>query len=86
MPTSSRARLELIVSTARSNPEFGHRLSSELSEAARGELLSRLARPVRLPTTSLSGPGPRKCRPTATVSNGLSAQLNLFARSASRVR
>jgi hypothetical protein len=86
MPTSSRTRLELIVSTARSNPEFGRKLSAELDDDARSELVSRLSQPVRLPTTSLSGPGPKKCRPRVDANNGLSAQLNSFARAVARVR
>jgi hypothetical protein len=85
MPTVSPKRLELLIATARSNPEFARRLLNELPDDFRALVLTELARPKQVATTSLTGPGLEKCQPRALPNNGLSAQLNLFAKAASRV-
>jgi hypothetical protein len=81
----SESRLALLLATARSNPEFARRMMQGLPESTRAEVLARLSQPPRRTTTSLAGPGIAKCRAETRVNNGLSAQLNLFAKTVSRV-
>jgi len=81
----SEARIALLLATARTNPEFARRMIERLPEATRAEVLARLSAPPKPATTKLSGPGLAKARPRVAVNNGMSAQLNLFARAVSRV-
>jgi hypothetical protein len=78
-------RLALLLATARSNPEFARRMVQQLPEPVRAQVLARLSLPQKPLTTRSLGPGIAKCRPSPSVNNGLSAQLNLFAKSVSRV-
>jgi hypothetical protein len=73
----------LLLATARCNPEFAARLLRNLPEPARAELLAELSKPVTRRVAP--GPGLAKCGPLRTPNNGLSAQLNLFAKSVARV-
>lgn len=84
---ASKERYSLFIATARKNPEFATRLLQQLPEDARAEVLSALMRPEPVVATrSLAGPGLRKCpAPRPKVNNGMSAQLNLFAKAVSRV-
>jgi hypothetical protein len=84
MPPSEE-RLALMIATARTNPEFARRLVQNLPESTRVEVLARLALPPKPATKSLSGPGLAKCQSRPRVNNGLSAQLNQFAKAVSRV-
>jgi hypothetical protein len=78
-----RSRAQQLILTARNNPEFAARLMQQVSEQDRALLTSELIRQPRprskLATTTK--PGLRKCTP----SNGMSAQLNLFAALVSKV-
>jgi hypothetical protein len=84
MPLSEE-RLALLIATARSNPEFARRLLQGLPENSRSEVLARLSAPHKPSTTQLRGPGLTKCQSRPRVNNGLSAQLNLFAKAVSKV-
>lgn len=84
--TSDRAtaRVQLLLATARKNPEFASRLLQEVPEPLRGPLLAELGRPALV----AKGPGLRKTKPPPDpygASNGMTAQLNLFARQVSKV-
>lgn len=85
MSTLSKDRIALLLATARSNPDFGARLLQKLPAADREQVLSQLSRPVARETTKLATPGLKKCRAVKPVNNGLSAQLNLFAKVTARV-
>jgi hypothetical protein len=85
MSTLSKDRIALLLATARSNPDFGARLLQKLPVAERDQVLGQLSRPVTRETTKLTAPGLKKCRAAKPVNNGLSAQLNLFARVTARV-
>lgn len=80
-----KTRGTLLLATARKNPEFAARLVQNLPEDTRCEVLSELSRHETRAVTSLSRPGLRKCHTSASVNNGLSAQLNMFAKAVSRV-
>jgi hypothetical protein len=72
------------MATARNNPEFARRLVETMPSAHRSELAETLARPVA------DRPGLAKCVGSGTRSRAdwtqpMSAQLNLFARSVSRI-
>lgn len=83
-----KQRLLHLVSQARSNPELAQRVASRLPEQLRLAFIDQLAQPVPPPDPATPPkamrPGPRKCRETSPQ-NGYSAQLNVFARSVSRV-
>lgn len=80
--TPARERIRVLLATARTNPEFARRLAEAVPAAVRPELSRTLAQPA--PTAS-RGPGVAKCRPARRNVTPMSAQLNLFARSVSRV-
>lgn len=79
-------RLELLLATARSNPDFARRMLQRLPQSTHDEVLARLAAPPSTRPPALPGPGLAKCRRRPAVANGLSAQLNSFARAVSRVK
>ena len=84
---SLRDRTLSLLTTARTNPEFGRRLAQELSQAARETFVSELSRPERLAPRPAPGPGLAKCAPSPYSSErGFTAQLRLVAKSAARVR
>ena len=83
--SNPKTRGTLLLATARKNPEFAARLVQSLPEGTRCEVLAELSRHETRAVTPLSKPGVRKCHPSAAVNNGLSAQLNLFAKAVSRV-
>ena len=84
MPSSPHARrTKQLLSTARANPEFALRVVNELSAVTRGTFVSELVRPELRP--SERRPGLVKCVASPySESNGLAAQLALFARGARR--
>ncbi len=84
MSACSSTRLKTILATARRNPEFAAQLVLELPEPLRSDVIAELARPALKSPRAAARPGPglRKC---AGERNGMSAQLNLFARSVARV-
>jgi len=91
-----KSRTQELLIAARQSPEFGLRLLAELPPHARAEALRRWTLPTALSPSDVptedggevrphGRPGLRKCGP-AQPNNGLSAQLNAFARSVSRMR
>lgn len=84
-------RLTKFMAAARQSPDFGLRLLTELSPAARAEVVRRwsLAEPpaqAALPLRQAPAlPGLRKCAAPVANANGLGAQLQAFARSIRRV-
>jgi hypothetical protein len=84
---SPRDRTLSLLTTARTNPEFGRRLAQELSQRARETFVNELAKPERVAPRPAPGPGLAKCAPSPYSSErGFAAQLRLVARSAARVR
>jgi hypothetical protein len=93
MSQARKERFLHLVSQARSNPQLAHRVAAQLPEQLRLAFLDELARPAAPPAPSANlaktkpagkaRPGLRKCDPT--TANGFSTQLNMFARSVSRV-
>lgn len=77
----ARRRAQLL-STARANPEFGLRVVHELSALTRHTFVSELARPELPP--SERRPKLAKCVSPYSETNGLAAQLAVFARAARR--
>lgn len=79
------ARVLRLIATARRHPEFAQRVAMQLPEQLRLEFMQELAKPEVSASPAIARPSIKKCvRPQAPQS-GLSAQLNLFARSVSRV-
>lgn len=79
-------RVLRLIATARKHPEFAQHVAMQLPEQLRLEFVQELAKPeVAVPKPAVR-PGVKKCaqRPQI-VQSGLTAQLNLFARSVSRV-
>jgi hypothetical protein len=79
-----------ILATARNHPEFAQRVALQLPEQLRLDFATELGKPADNTRTKntkrVAGPGLRKCgKAPQPANNGLSAQLNLFARSVSRV-
>jgi hypothetical protein len=78
----SEERVRVVLATARTNPEFARRLAEVIPAQARLELVEALARP--------GSAGPRapklaKCGWENRRQSPMSAQLNAFARSVSRI-
>jgi hypothetical protein len=86
MPNTKTERLERLLATARTNPEFASQMLVRLPEELKQALLDALTASPPMPR-----PGPKKCPtpkrevPAYGEHSGYSAQLNLFARSTSRV-
>jgi hypothetical protein len=82
-----RDRTLSLLTTARTNPEFGWRVARELSQSARDTFVSELTKPERVEAKPAKTPGLAKCAasPYATE-RGFAAQLRLVAKSAARVR
>ncbi len=88
MSTGPNDRMLRLLATARNHPEFAQRVALALPEQLRLEFARELSQPAvkTTKTKALCGPGLRKCRKVVPApNNGMSAQLNLFARSVSRV-
>ncbi|HEX6278210.1 MAG TPA: hypothetical protein VFZ53_34430 [Polyangiaceae bacterium] len=82
-----RDRTQSLLTTARTNPEFGLRIARELSPSAREVFVSELAKPERVELRPAAGPGLAKCvRSPYANECGFAAQLRLVAKSAARVR
>ena len=82
-----RDRTQSLLTTARTNPEFGWRVARGLSASAREVFVSELAKPERIELRPSAGPGLAKCARSPYASEcGFAAQLRLVAKSAARVR
>jgi hypothetical protein len=81
------ARTLSLLTTARTNPEFGRRVAQGLSPSARETFVSELAKPERVAVRPSPAPGLAKCaRSPYANARGFAAQLRLVAKSAARVR
>jgi hypothetical protein len=77
-------RLLRLLATARNHPEFAARVAMQLPHQLRLQFVEELSRPE--PIAPKPRPGLKKCAASTRVpNNGMSVQLNLFARSVSRV-
>lgn len=74
-------RAALVLATARHNPSVAAEVSARLPRQLQLEFASELSRPAARPAAKAARPGIKKCQ---GASNGLSAQLNVFARSLTR--
>jgi hypothetical protein len=82
-----RDRTRSLLTTARTNPEFGLRVARELGPSARELFVSELAKPERVEARPAPAPGLAKCAPSPYANErGFAAQLRLVAKSAARVR
>jgi hypothetical protein len=80
-------RTRSLLTTARTNPEFGRRVAEGLSQSARDLFVSELAKPERIERRPAPAPGLAKCaRSPYSHECGFAAQLRLVAKSAARVR
>jgi len=85
--TPFRDRTLSLLATARTNPEFGRRVTEGLSQSARDMFVSELAKPERIELRPSKAPGLAKCaRSPYANESGFAAQLRLVAKSAARVR
>jgi hypothetical protein len=86
MSATKLERLERLLATARTNPEFASQMLARLPEELQQAVIDALTVAPKEPK-----PGPHKCKapardvPTYGEHSGYTAQLNLFARSTSRV-
>jgi hypothetical protein len=85
MSQARKERFLHLVTQARSNPELAQRVASRLPEQLRLAFIDQLAQPAPAPAVKGARPGPRKCKTVSAAQNGFTAQLNMFARSVSRV-